>query len=144
MRTFVAKPGEIKPRWYVVDAGDKPLGRTATEIARILQGKNKPTYTPHVDTGDFVVVINSAKIQLTGRKLEQKMYRRHTGWMGGLVSTSAAEMLEKKPTELMKMAVKGMLPKSKLGRQMLKKLKVHEGAMPEHGYQAQQAQPLEL
>lgn len=144
MRTFVAKPGEIKPRWYVVDAADKPLGRTASEIAMILQGKNKPTYTPHVDTGDFVVVINSGKALLTGRKLEQKMYHRHTGWVGGLVSTSAGEMLEKKPTELIKIAVKGMLPKSKLGRQMLKKLKVHAGAMPEHGYEAQKAQPLEL
>ncbi len=144
MRTFSAKPGEIKPRWFIVDAADKPIGRTASKIATILQGKNKPTYTPHVDTGDYVIVINSAKARLTGNKLNDKMYHHHTGWMGGLVSKSAKDLLERKPTELMKLAVKGMLPKTRLGKDMLNKLKLHPGPCPEHGYVAQGAEKLEL
>jgi len=128
----------------VVDATDRVLGRMATRIARMLQGKHKPEYTPHVDTGDHIVIINAAKIQLTGKKLDTKKYYRHTGWMGGLVTTSAREMLAAKPTDLMTFAVKGMLPKTKLGRAMLKKLKVHAGPCPAHGYEAQKAEPLEL
>ena len=144
MRTYSAKPGEIDSRWFIVDAAGKPLGRTASKIAMILQGKNKPSYTPHVDTGDHVVVINAEKVVLTGKKLDAKQYHYHTGWIGGLVSTSAREMLEKKPGELMRMAVKGMLPKSRLGKSMLTKLKVHAGPCPEHGYSAQKAEKLEL
>ncbi len=144
MRTYSAKPGEIDARWFIVDAAGKPLGRTASKVATILQGKNKPSYTPHVDTGDYVVVINAAKVELTGNKLDGKMYHRHTGWMGGLVSTSAREILEQKPGDLMKLAVKGMLPKTKLGRVMLSKLKVHAGPCPEHGYVAQKAEKLDL
>ena len=144
MKTYIAKPNEADRRWYVVDAAEKTLGRTATEIARVLQGKHKPEYTPHVDTGDCVIVINAEKIRLTGNKLDGKMYHRHTGYMGGLVSVSARELLAAKPTELMRMAVKGMLPKSKLGRSMIKKLKVHAGEMPAHGYVAQRAEPMNL
>ncbi|MCP4679707.1 MAG: 50S ribosomal protein L13 [Deltaproteobacteria bacterium] len=144
MRTYNAKPGEIDHRWYIVDAKRKPLGRTASEIATILQGKNKPTYTPHVDMGDFVVVINAAEVELTGKKMEDKLYHRHTGWMGGLVSMNAKEMLKRKPEEVMRLAVKGMLPKSRLGTVMLSKLKIHAGACPEHGYKAQKAEPLNL
>ena len=144
MRTYSAKPGEIDARWFIVDAGGKPLGRTASKVATILQGKNKPSYTPHVDTGDYVVIINAAKVELTGNKLDGKMYHHHTGWMGGLVSTSAREILEKKPGDLMKRAVKGMLPKTKLGRVMLTKLKIHAGPCPEHGYVAQKAEKLDL
>jgi large subunit ribosomal protein L13 len=144
MRTYSAKPGEIAPRWFIVDAAGKPLGRAASQIATILQGKNKPTYTPHVDVGDYVVVINAAKVALTGAKLDTKQYHHHTGWVGGLVTRSARDMLERKPGEVMRMAVKGMLPKSRLGRVMLRKLKVHAGPCPEHGYVAQKAEPLEL
>ncbi len=144
MRTFVAKSGDVEQRWFIVDAASKTLGRTAAEIAKVLQGKNKPTYTPHVDTGDFVVVINAEKVKLTGKKLDGKLYYRHTGWMGGLISTSAREMLKKKPEDLMKFAVKGMLPKTILGKQMFSKLKVHVGGLPEHGYKAQGAIPLEF
>ena len=144
MRTYNAKPGEIDKRWFIVDAAHKPLGRTAAEIAKILQGKNKPTYTPHVDTGDFVVVVNAGRVTLTGKKLDAKMYHRHTGWVGHLVSKSARELLDSRPEELVRLAVKGMLPKTRLGRAMLKKLKVHAGALPEHGYVAQKARPLEL
>ena len=144
MPTFSAKPDQIERRWFIVDAAGATLGRTATEVARILQGKNKPTYTPHVDTGDYVVVINADKILLTGNKLDAKQYHRHSGWMGGLVSKSAREMLETKPTEMFKTAVKGMLPKTVLGRSMLKKLKVHSGPCPPHGYQAQKAEELRL
>ena len=144
MRTYSAKPGEIDARWFIVDAAGKPLGRTASKVATILQGKNKPSYTPHVDTGDYVVIINAAKVELTGNKLDGKKYYRHTGWMGGLDSTSAREILEQKPGELMKLAVKGMLPKTKLGRVMLSKLKIHAGPCPEHGYVAQKAEKLDL
>jgi len=144
MKTYMAKPNEQEQRWFIVDAADVPLGRTASKVAVILQGKNKPSYTPHVDTGDYVVVINAAKVALTGAKWTDKMYHRHTGWVGGLVSKSAQEMLESKPNELIKMAVKGMLPKTLLGHAMLKKLKVHEGPCPEHAYQAQKAEVLDL
>jgi large subunit ribosomal protein L13 len=121
MSTYSAKPDEVERRWFIVDAAGKPLGRTASQIAVILQGKNKPAYTSHVDTGDFIVVVNAAQVHLTGRKLDDKMYYRHTGWVGGLVSTSARNLLAAKPEELMKLAVRGMLPKSKLGRAMLGK-----------------------
>ncbi|MDJ0764204.1 MAG: 50S ribosomal protein L13 [Myxococcota bacterium] len=144
MRTYQAKPGEVERRWYIVDAENQPLGRAASAIASILQGKNKPAYTPHVDVGDFVVVVNAAKAALTGNKLDTKVYHRHTGWMGGLVSIPAREMLKKKPEEVVRHAVKGMLPKSRLGRSMLSKLKIHAGACPEHGYRAQKAEPLAL
>ncbi|MCP4602626.1 MAG: 50S ribosomal protein L13 [Proteobacteria bacterium] len=144
MRTYSAKPGEIERRWYIVDAQKQSLGRTASEIAKILQGKNKPTYTPHIDMGDFVIVINADQINLTGNKLDNKLYYRHTGWMGGLVTKNAKEMLQRKPEEVMRLAVKGMLPRTRLGKLMLKKLKIHAGACPEHGYQAQKAEPLDL
>ena len=144
MTTYQAKSNDIEKRWFIVDASKAPLGRTATQIATILQGKNKPTYTPHVDTGDYVVVINAAKAVLTGSKLDSKLYHRHTGWVGGLVSRSAREVLKSKPSELVKTAVRGMLPKTTLGRSMLRKLKVHSGPCPEHGYKAQKAEVLEL
>ncbi|MCP4198928.1 MAG: 50S ribosomal protein L13 [Proteobacteria bacterium] len=144
MRTYIAKPGEVERRWYIVDAADVPLGRTASKVARILQGKNKPTFTPHVDVGDCVVIVNAAKVKLTGNKLDGKLYQRHTGWMGGLIEKNARELLETKPTEVIKMAVKGMLPKTRLGKSMLGKLKVHAGDCPEHGYKAQRAEILNL
>ncbi len=144
MKTFRAKPNEIEQRWFIVDAAGIPLGRTASKVAKILQGKNKASYTPHVDTGDFVVVINAGKVALTGSKWTDKMYHRHTGWVGGLVTKSAKEMLESKPDELIKIAVKGMLPKTILGRAMLRKLKVHAGPGPEHSYKAQKAEVLDL
>lgn len=144
MRTYSAKPGQNDPRWFIVDAEGKPLGRMATEIARILQGKHKPEYTPHVDVGDYVVLVNAAKVQLTGNKLDQKMYHQHSGWVGSLASTSARTMLERKPDEVMRAAVKGMLPKSRLGKTMLRKLKIHAGPCPSHGYAAQKAEPLEI
>ncbi len=144
MKTYRAKPNELEKRWFIVDASKAPLGRTASKIAMILQGKNKPSYTPHVDTGDYVVVINAAQTLLTGNKLDGKLYRSHTGWMGGLVSKSAREMQASKPGEILKSAVKGMLPKTTLGRSMFKKLKVHSGPCPAHGYKAQKAEELEL
>jgi len=143
MRTFQAKAGEVDRRWFIVDAAAEPLGRTASKVAMVLMGKNKPQYTPHVDVGDFVVVINAAKTKLTGNKLEDKLYHHHTGWIGGLVSLPAKLMLEDKPTEVVRLAVKGMLPKTKLGRAMLRKLKIHAGELPAHGYVAQQAMPLD-
>jgi len=144
MRTYSAKKGELDARWYVVDVADKPLGRIASEVARILQGKNKPQYTPHVDVGDYVVVINAAKVKLTGKKLDQKQYHHHSGWVGSLKSTSARELRQRKPGDLLRHAVKGMLPKTTLGRAMLKKLKVHAGPCPSHGYSAQKAEALEI
>jgi len=144
MRTYNAKPGDIQARWYIVDLQGKTLGRAASAIATMLMGKNKPTYTPHVDTGDFVVAINADKIKLTGNKLKDKKYYRHSKWMGSLVETSAGELLDKDPTKLIQFAVKGMLPKSRLGGQMFNKLKVHAGACPDHGYVAQKAETLEL
>lgn len=144
MRTYNAKPGDIEARWFIVDLQGKTLGRAASAIATMLMGKNKPAYTPHVDTGDYIIAINADKIKLTGTKLKNKKYYRHSKWMGSLVETSAGELLQKDPTKLIQFAVKGMLPKSRLGGQMFSKLKVHAGACPEHGYVAQKAETLEL
>ncbi len=141
-KTLMAKPSEIEKKWYVVDATEKTLGRLATKIAMILMGKHKPLYTPHVDTGDYVVVVNAEKVKLTGKKLDQKMYYRHSGYPGGLKMVTARQLLQKHPEKLIYLAVKRMLPKNKLGRRMLKKLKVYAG--PEHPHQAQKPQPLEL
>ena len=142
MSTPVAKKAELQKDWFVVDLEDKVLGRAATEIARVLRGKHKAIYTPSVDTGDFVIVLNAEKIRLTGNKLSQKMYYRHSGYTGGLTTIPAGKMLEKTPEELIKRAVKGMLPKNKLGRQMFKKLKVYCGA--DHPHQAQQPKELQV
>ena len=142
MSTPVAKKAELQKDWYVVDLDNKVLGRAATEIARVLRGKHKAIYTPSVDTGDFVIVLNAEKIRLTGNKLSQKTYYRHSGYTGGLTAITASKMLEKKPEELIKRAVKGMLPKNKLGRQMFRKLKVYCG--PEHPHQAQQPKELKV
>ncbi len=142
MSTPVAKNEDLQKDWYVVDLEDKVLGRTATEIAKVLRGKHKAIYTPSVDTGDFVIVLNAEKVRLTGNKLSQKMYHRHSGFTGGLTSISAGKMLEKTPEELIRKAVKGMLPKNKLGRQMFKKLKVYCGA--DHPHQAQQPKELQV
>lgn len=142
MSTQVAKKEELQKDWYVVDLEDKVLGRAATEIARVLRGKHKAIFTPSVDTGDFVIVLNAEKLRLTGNKLSQKMYHRHSGYTGSLTSISAGEMLAKTPEELIRKAVKGMLPKNKLGRQMFKKLKVYCGA--DHPHQAQQPKELQV
>ncbi len=142
MKTFQAKNEEVDRRWYVVNAEGKVLGRLAAAVARVLRGKHKPNYTPHVDTGDFVVVVNAEKVSLTGKKLKNKVYYHYTGYPGGIKETSAEKLLAKKPTEMVRMAVKGMLPKNSLGRQMLRKLKVYAG--PTHPHQAQNPVPLEL
>jgi large subunit ribosomal protein L13 len=142
MSTPVAKNADLQKDWYVVDLEDKVLGRAATQIATVLRGKHKAIFTPSVDTGDFVIVLNAEKVRLTGNKLSQKMYYRHSGFTGGLTATSADKMLEKKPEELIKKAVKGMLPKNKLGRQMYKKLKVYCGT--DHPHQAQQPKELQV
>ncbi len=142
MRTFSAKPHEVRRDWYVVDAQGRTLGRLATEIARRLRGKHKPEYTPHVDTGDYIVVINAEKIRVTGTKLKDKMYYRHTGYIGNLKSESLETLLDRAPERVLELAVKGMLPRNPLGRQMLRKLKVVRGA--DHPHQAQQPLPLEL
>ncbi|MEJ2698634.1 MAG: 50S ribosomal protein L13 [Desulfuromonadales bacterium] len=142
MSTQVAKQSDIKRNWYVVDLEDKILGRAATEIARVLRGKHKAIYTPSVDTGDFVIVLNADKVRLTGNKLADKFYHRHTGYPGGLRSISAEKLLEKTPEDLIKKAVRGMLPKNKLGRQMFRKLKVYAGS--EHPHAAQQPRELAL
>jgi len=139
-RTYSPKPSDIDRRWFVVDADGKKLGRLSTEIARILTGKNKPQYAPHIDTGDFVIVVNAEKTVLTGRKEEQKVYYRHSGKPGSLKQETAGKLRERRPAELIQRAVKGMLPKNKIGRRQLKKLKVYAG--PEHPHSAQQ--PLEL
>ncbi|HEY5975595.1 MAG TPA: 50S ribosomal protein L13 [Geobacteraceae bacterium] len=140
--TQVAKKEEVVRDWYLVDVDNKVLGRVASEIASILRGKRKPIYTPSVDTGDFVVVINAAKIGLTGKKLSDKVYYSHSGFPGGLKSITAGKLLDKKPEELLRKAVKGMLPKNKLARHMLSKLKVYAGA--EHPHEAQQPKPLDI
>jgi len=142
MKTYNAKPGEVSRDWYVVDAEGKTLGRLATQIADTLRGKRKPQYTPHIDTGDFVVVVNAEKIQVTGSKLDQKRYYRHSGYPGGLKSRTLREQLERRPTEVIRTAVKGMLPKNRLARQQLTKLKVYAG--PEHPHVSQNPQPLNL
>jgi large subunit ribosomal protein L13 len=136
MKSYTARAGEVERLWYVVDAQGKVLGRLASRIAMVLRGKNKPTFTPHLDTGDFVVVVNAAQVQLTGRKLDNKMYYRHSGFTGGLKTVSARGLLQKKPTDLLRHAVRGMLPKNSLGRQLLKKLKIYPGG--EHPHQAQE------
>ena len=124
MKSYMARPLEVERKWYVVDAEGQTLGRLATEIATILRGKNKPQYTPHVDTGDFVVVVTAEKVVVTGRKAEQKVYRRHSGYPGGLKVTSYEQMMERRPTEILRRAVKGMMPKNRLARQQLRKLKI--------------------
>ncbi len=142
MKTYSAKPGEIERRWYVVDAEGKTLGRLATQIADTLRGKRKPQYTPHVDTGDFVVVVNAEKIAVTGKKLDEKMYHRHSGYPGGLRSRTLREQLDRQPAEVLRKAVRGMLPRNRLGRAQLTKLKIYAG--PEHPHTAQAPEPLEL
>ena len=142
MKTFIAKPAEVKRDWFLLDATDQVLGRLATEVARRLRGKHKPEYTPHTDTGDYIVVVNAEKIKVTGRKTTDKMYYRHTGYPGGIKETSFEKMIEKTPAKVIEIAVKGMLPRGPLGRQMFRKLKVYAGA--EHKHSAQQPQKLEL
>ena len=142
MKTFSAKPAEVKRDWYVVDATGKTLGRLSTEIARRLRGKHKPEYTPHVDTGDYIVVVNAEKIRVTGNKLKDKMYHRHTGYIGNLKSTNLEKLLDEAPERALQYAVKGMLPKGPLGRKMFGKLRVFAG--PEHNHAAQQPIPLDV
>ncbi|MHB0866272.1 MAG: 50S ribosomal protein L13 [Thermoleophilia bacterium] len=142
MKTFIAKPSNIEKNWLIVDARDQRLGRLATRIADSLRGKLKPTYTPHIDTGDFVVVVNAERIAVTGKKMEDKIYYRHTGYPGGLKQRTLAEMLEKKPEEVLRLAVKGMLPKNRLGRAQLKKLKIYTG--PAHPHAAQKPEEMKL
>ena len=142
MRTFMAKAADVERKWYVIDAQDKALGRVATEVARILRGKHKPIFTPHVDTGDFVIVLNAQKILLTGNKAEQKFYYRHSGYPGGIKAVSYGELLKKKPQKVMELAVKGMLPHNKLGSAMFKKLKVYAGN--QHPHAAQKPENWEL
>ncbi|RDH83048.1 MAG: 50S ribosomal protein L13 [endosymbiont of Galathealinum brachiosum] len=142
MKTFSAKPETVKRDWYVVDADGKTLGRLATEIARRLRGKHKPVYTPHVDTGDYIVVINAEKVAVTGRKATDKMYYHHTGFPGGIKEISFDKLIDKKPEMVIEKAVKGMLPKNPLGRAMYRKLKVYAG--PEHQHTAQQPQVLDI
>ncbi len=141
-KTYNAKPGEIARDWYVVDAEGQTLGRLATQIADVLRGKRKAAYTPHVDTGDFVVVVNAEKIQVTGGKLDEKMYYRHSGYPGGLKARPLREQLQRQPAEVLRKAVKGMLPKNRLARQQITKLKIYAG--PEHPHEAQNPRPLEL
>lgn len=140
--TFIAKTAEIERKWYVVDATDKTLGRIASEVASVLRGKNKPIYTPFLDTGDFIIVINADKVKVTGKKLDQKLYRKHSDYVGGFKETTLRAMMDKKPEEVFKLAVKGMLPKNALGRKMFKKLHVYAGA--EHNHQAQKPEVLEF
>lgn len=142
MKTYSAKKETVKRNWYVVDATDKTLGRMATEIAKRLRGKHKAEFTPHVDTGDYVVVVNAEKIQVTGKKTTDKVYYHHSGYPGGIKSRSFEEMIEKAPERVIQMAVKGMMPKNKLSRSMLGKLKVYAGG--EHPHSAQQPQPLDI
>ncbi|MHC4197772.1 MAG: 50S ribosomal protein L13 [Planctomycetota bacterium] len=142
MKTFVAKPGSVSKTWYAVNAEGKVLGRMATRIATVLQGKHRPDYTPHVDTGDFVVVFNAEKVKLTGKKLAEKMYKRYSGYPSGLRLTPAAEMLEKHPDRVIMLAVRRMLPKTKLGDKMIKKLKIYAGS--EHPHAAQQPKELKV
>lgn len=135
MKTYVATPATVDRKWLVIDASGKTLGRLATEVAKLLRGKHKPTYTPFVDTGDYVIVINASEIKLTGNKLDQKMYRYHTGYAGGLKETTYRNLMNKNPEKALEVAVKGMLPKNSLGRQMFKKLKVYAGAEHDHAAQ---------
>jgi large subunit ribosomal protein L13 len=141
MKTYSAKPGEVAREWYLVDAQGQTLGRLATQIADTLRGKRKPQFTPHVDTGDFVVVVNAEKIAVTGNKLDQKRYYRHSGYPGGLRSRTLREQLDRRPTEVLRTAVRGMLPKNRLARKQLTKLKIYAG--PEHPHEAQNPRPLQ-
>ncbi len=140
-KTYMAKPGEVAREWHVVDAEGQTLGRLATRVAHILRGKHKPQYTPHVDVGDFVIVVNASKVEVTGRKMDQKRYYRASGYPGGLKSETLREKMAKNPEAVIKHAVRGMLPHNPLGRKMFKKLKVYAG--PEHPHQAQQPKPIE-
>jgi large subunit ribosomal protein L13 len=142
MKTYVATPASRERNWLVVDASGKTLGRLATQVADALRGKRKPEYTPHIDVGDFVIVVNAERVSVTGRKLEQKRYFRHSGYPGGLRSRTLAEMLERRPEEVVRKAVKGMLPRTRLGRAQLRKLKVYAG--PDHPHAAQQPEPMEV
>ena len=142
MKTYMANAQSVERKWYVVDAEGQTLGRLASEIANVLRGKNKAIYTPHVDTGDYVIVVNAEKIKVTGKKLDQKIYYHHSDYVGGMKETTLRVMLEKKPTEVVRLAVKGMLPKGTLGRHMLDKLHVYAG--PEHNNQAQKPEVLEI
>ena len=141
-KTYVTKPAEVERSWYVVDAEGQTLGRLATQLAVVLRGKHKPTYSPSVDAGDYVIVVNAEKIHVTGRRLDQKKYYRHSGYMGGLTEITLREQLERYPDRVITAAVRGMLPKNALGRKMIKRLKVHAG--PEHPHQAQQPEQMEL
>jgi large subunit ribosomal protein L13 len=141
-KTWNAKPGEVQQRWVLVDAEGRTLGRLATQIADTLRGKTKPEYTPHVDTGDFVVVVNAEKIQVTGKKLDDKIYYRHSGYPGGLKQRTLREQLDRRPTEVLRAAVKGMMPRNKLARRQITKLKIYAG--PEHPHEAQRPEPLQL
>ncbi len=140
MKTFMANPAKIERKWYVVDATGYTLGRLAAEVAKVLRGKNKPVFTPHVDTGDYVIIVNADKIKVTGKKLDQKIYYHHSDYVGGMRETTLREMLANKPERVMEFAVKGMLPKGPLGRQMYKKLFVYAG--PEHKHAAQKPETL--
>ena len=140
MKTFMASPSTIERKWYVVDATDYTLGRLASQVAAVLRGKNKPTYTPHIDTGDYVIVVNADKIKVTGKKLDQKIYYNHSDYVGGMKETTLREMMAKKPERVIELAVKGMLPKGPLGREMINKLHVYAG--PDHEQQAQKPEVL--
>ena len=142
MKTYMATPSTIERKWYVVDAEGKTLGRLATTVASVLRGKNKPTFTPHMDTGDFVIVVNAEKVKVTGKKLDQKIYYRHSDYVGGLKETTLREMMAKKPDRVIEHAVKGMLPKGPVGSEMFSKLHVYVG--PEHPHQAQKPEALEV
>jgi large subunit ribosomal protein L13 len=142
MKTFVAKEHEVEKKWHLVDADGKVLGRLASEIADLLRGKNKPIFTPHMDAGDYVIVVNADKVVLTGDKLDKKIYYHHSGYVGGLKQTTAKDLLRKRPENLLMLAVKGMLPKTSLGRRQLKKLKIYAG--PDHPHQAQNPEKLEI
>ena len=140
MKTFMASPATIDRKWYVVDATDMTLGRLASEVAKVLRGKNKPIFTPHIDTGDYVIVVNAAKVKVTGKKLDQKVYYHHSDYVGGMKEATLREMLDRKPEKVVELAVKGMLPKGPLGRQMYTKLHVYAG--PEHEQAAQKPEVL--
>ncbi len=142
MKTFMASPATIDRKWYVIDADGMTLGRLASETAKILRGKNKPIFTPHIDTGDYVIIVNAEKITVTGKKLDDKIYYRHSKYVGGLKETTLREMMEKKPEKVIELAVKGMLPKGPLGREMYKKLHVYAG--PDHKHQAQKPETLQF
>jgi large subunit ribosomal protein L13 len=142
IKTYQATSQDRERDWYVVDAEGKTLGRLATQIAEVLRGKHKPTYTPHVDVGDFVIVVNAEKVAVTGKKREDKLYFRHTGYPGGIRSRTLGDLLERRPAEVIRKAVKGMLPRNRLGRQQLRKLRAYAG--PDHPHQAQKPEPLEL